>query len=226
MHPNTSLVSNGELQRSRVEALIETACRLLRKGAPESDPDTLHRLAKADTATGLVSLRSIADLGVPYPMLLYERFLGQPFASHRDSVSELIGNVVEDAVERVLRRAGVSHRRTGSAERVTGFDQAPDFIVPNEFNPQVVIEAKLTQDDGTARDKITRVQHLAALSQQRSPTARPKFEVIACIEGRGFGVRREDMKKLLVATRGKVFTLATLQHLVARTQLARFRSQR
>ncbi|MCY3955554.1 MAG: hypothetical protein OXF47_06125 [Nitrospira sp.] len=30
---------------------------------------------------------------------------------------------------------------------------------------------------------------------------KPKFEVVACIAGRGFGVRREDMKKLLLFTR-------------------------
>jgi hypothetical protein len=27
--------------------------------------------------------------------------------------------------------------------------------IPSEFNPQVVIEAKLTEDNGTARDKVT-----------------------------------------------------------------------
>ena len=41
----------------------------------------------------------------------------------------------------------------------------------------------------------------------RQPPNQPKFEVVAYIAGRGFGVRREDMKKLLIATRGKVFTL-------------------
>ena len=28
-----------------------------------------------------------------------------------------------------------SFRKTKRAERVAGFDQAPDFIVPDEFNP-------------------------------------------------------------------------------------------
>ncbi|MGA2653859.1 MAG: hypothetical protein ABSF28_25335 [Terracidiphilus sp.] len=108
----------------------------------------------------------MADLGVPYAMLLYERFLGRPFAGHRDSVSELVGDVLETAIEGVLTRAGISHRKTKRAERITGFDQAPDFIIPNEFNPQIVIEAKITEDDGTARDKVTRVQHLGELSTQ------------------------------------------------------------
>ncbi len=37
----------------------------------------------------------------------------------------------------------------------------PAGLTPSEFNPQVVIEAKLTEDDGTARDNVTRVQDLA-----------------------------------------------------------------
>jgi len=92
----------------------------------------------------------------------------------------------------------------GCAERIPGFDQAPDFVIPDEFNPQVVIEAKVTEDDGTARDKVTRIQHVGALSMEEQSLGRPRFQVVA---GRGFEVRREDMKKLLLATRGKVFTL-------------------
>ena len=125
-----------------------------------------------------------------------------------------MGNVVENAIEDVLTRAGISYRKTRRAERLPGFDQAPDFVVPNELNPRVVIEAKLTEDDGTARDKVTRVQHLGALGMAGQPPDQPKFEVVACIAGRGFGVRREDMKKLILATRGKVFTLQNMQQLV------------
>jgi hypothetical protein len=57
------------------------------------------------------------------------------------------------------------------------------------------------------------------------PPHQPKYEVIACIGGRGFGVRREDMKKLLYATRGKVFTLRTLDRLVECSRLKEFKSQ-
>jgi hypothetical protein len=104
-----------------------------------------------------------------------------------------------------------------------GFDQAPDFVIPSEFNPQIVIEAKITEDDGTAGDKVTRVQHLGELSLTGRRFDEPKFEVIACIGGRGFGVRREDMKKLLYATRGKVFTLRTLDRLVECSRLKEFK---
>ena len=110
------------------------------------------------------------------------------------------------------------------AERVEGFDQAPDFIVPDEWNPQIVIEAKITEDDGTARDKVTRIQHLAEISRSRGLGDQPSFQVIACIDGRGFGVRREDMRKLLQATQGKVFTLRTLGHLIENTLLQTFKT--
>jgi hypothetical protein len=54
---------------------------------------------------------------------------------------------------------------------------------------------------------------------------KPKYEVIACIAGRGFGVRREDMKKMLLATRGKVFTLQNLDKLVECSGLKKFKTK-
>ena len=88
-----------------------------------------------------------ADMHVPYAMLLYERYLGRPFASQRDAVSELVGDVMEAAVEHRLQTAGVSYRKMKRAERLPGFGQAPDFIVPDEIAAAVVIEAKLTNPD-------------------------------------------------------------------------------
>ena len=225
MKPHAALSKKGKVTERRIRALVSAACHVLESGAPENSSGSIHRLDKADTRAGLASVRSSAALGVPYTILLYERLLGRPFAGHRDSISELVGNLVENAIEEVLSGAGVSFRKTNRAERLPGFDQAPDFVIPNELNPQVVIEAKLTEDDGTARDKVTRVQHLGALSVADQPADRPRFEVVACIAGRGFGVRREDMKKLLLATRGKVFTLQNLDQLVDCTRLAEFRSR-
>lgn len=225
LKPLTEMRSRGGVTEQRIRALIETACALLADDVPQM-PGLLHRLDKADTKAGLASLRPLAEIGVPYAMVLYERFLGRPFAGHRDSVSELVGDALESAIEAVLSGAGISFRKTKRAERVAGFDQAPDFIVPDEFNPKVVIEAKLTEDDGTARDKVTRVQHLAAISMQgRKPNQAPRFEVIACIAGRGFKVRREDMTKLLLATRGKVFTLGILNRLVECSGLGAFKTR-
>jgi hypothetical protein len=217
-------LSMGQASHRRVKALVEVACMLLTEGAPPVPPGKLHRLDKADTKGGLADLQAAAKLGIPYPMLLYERFLGRPFAGHKDSVSELVGDSLEVKIEEVLTAAGITYRKTKRAEKIAGFDQAPDFVVPDEFNPKVVIEAKIAEDDGTARDKITRVQHLAHLATEGRGPRHYKYDVVACIGGRGFGIRREDMKKLLLATRGKVFTLKTLDRLVEYTELKYFKT--
>ncbi len=224
MNPESKLNTNG-VTNERLKAMVKTACQLLQSGAPKVDEEQLHRLDKADTKHGFYSIGSLAGLGVPYAMLLYERFLGRPFAGHRDSVSELIGDSLESAIEQVLAEAGISFRKTKRAERIADFDQTPDFIIPSEFNPQIIIEAKITEDDGTARDKVTRIQHLGELSIAGRSSDNPKFEVIACIGGRGFGVRREDMKKMILATRGKVFTAKTLDRLVDCTRLKEFKAK-
>jgi hypothetical protein len=152
--------------QQRLEALVQTACRIIAAGVDDQGHGTLHRMDKADTRSGTEGIRSLSQLGVPYAVLLYERFLGRPFAGHRDSVSELVGDTLEVAIEKMLADAGVSYRKTKRAERIRGFDQAPDFVVPDEFRPKAVIEAKVTEDDGTARDKVTRIQHLAEVRRQ------------------------------------------------------------
>jgi hypothetical protein len=75
----------------------------------------------------------------------------------------LVGDSLESAIEDVLAKAGISYRKTKRAERIEGFDQTPDFIIPSEFNPQVIIEAKITEDDGTARDKVFTVKTMDRL---------------------------------------------------------------
>ena len=92
-------LGKGVTTTERVRALIETACQLLSEGPPEVEADKIHRLDKADTAGGPAAIRSITQMGAPYAMLLYEGFLGRPFAGHRDSVSELIGDNMESAIE-------------------------------------------------------------------------------------------------------------------------------
>ena len=224
MNPETK-INTKDATKERLKAMIKSACQLLAAGAPNVAADEIHRLDKADTRTGIDGIKNLAGMGVPYAMLLYERFLGRPFAGHRDSVSERIGGSLESAIEDVLSQAGISFRKTKRAERIQGFDQAPDFIIPSEFNPQVIIEAKITEDDGTARDKVTRIQHLRELSLAGRSEDNPKYEIIACIGGRGFGIRREDMKIMFIATRGKVFTTTTLDHLVEHTKLKHFKSR-
>jgi len=206
----------------RAVALVAVAIEYISRGAPPCADDTISRLDKVDTKDGLESLRHVSGQHVPYAVLLYERYLGRPFASYRDAVSEKVGDVMETAIEDHLTAARISFRKTKRAERISGFEQAPDFIIPDEFAPDVIIEAKITGDDGTARDKVSRILRLAQMRDERQRSGKQAFEVVACIDGRGFGQRRNDMRDMLRATRGKVFTLATLDQLIHHTRLRRF----
>lgn len=82
-----------------IDALVAVAVDHITRGAPPDAEGLVHRLTKFDTQHGLGSVRHAANEGVPYAMLLYERYLGRPFASHRDAVSELVGEIMENAVE-------------------------------------------------------------------------------------------------------------------------------
>lgn len=92
------------LSDERLQALVKIACELLTKRAPEAQPGFIHRLDKADTRGGHVDIKALAQVGVPYAVLLYERFLGRPFASHRDSVSGHVGDAMETPIEDLLAR--------------------------------------------------------------------------------------------------------------------------
>lgn len=212
-----------DLNVRRATVMLRAAVDAITEGAGRAPEGLLHRLEKVDTRDGLASLRFVAQHDVPYSVLLYERYLGRPFASHRDSVSELVGDVMESAIEAQLHAERIPFRKTGRAERVPGFEQAPDFFCPNEIKPSVIIEAKITGDDGTARDKVARVIRLATMRDDRLRAGKPSFQVVACIDGRGFGVRRQDMRDLLQATCGKVFTANTLPDLVEWTDLVALR---
>jgi len=225
MEPLNPLSNRENETRKRLKLMIIVACQLINEGIPEIEEGKIHRLDKADTSNRFEGVRSMADIGVPYAMLLYERFLGRPFAGHRDSVSEIIGDRLEAPIEAILTQAGISFHKTMRAEKVQGFNQAPDFIIPDEFNPQVIIEAKITEDDGTARDKVARIQNLYSQSIEGQRDGPQKYEVIACIGGRGFGVRRNLMKDLLYATKGKVFTLSTLDYLIENTRLKEYKTR-
>lgn len=166
------------LRRARVEALVSVAVEYVTRGAPAGGAvDTVHRLDKFDTSSGIESLRYAAAQHVPYAVLLYERYLGRPFASHRDSISELIGEVMESAIEERLTRAQITFRRTKRAERIPGFGQAPDFFVPTEVAPAAIIEAKITGDDGTA------LRQGVANSKSRNHARRPRARRPAVFRG-------------------------------------------
>jgi len=62
------------------------------------------------------------------------------------------------------------------------------------------------------------------MAKDRTADGQPGYQVIACIAGRGFGVRRADMQQLILHTKGKVFTPKTMGRLVECSALREFRS--
>ncbi len=222
----SNLTTRGTATKTlnRIDAMITVALHYLKQGAPSEQAGVLHRLAKFDTAHGMESLRHAARENIPYAVLLYERYLGRSFAAHRDAVSELVGEVIENAIEKRLREAGVSFRKTGRAEKLPGFGQAPDFCIPDEISPAVIIEAKITSDDGTARDKVARIKELETQRNRHVEEGRNWYEVVACIDGRGFRQRRNDMCDLILRLNGKIFTAATLDHLLTATKIRDYSS--
>lgn len=220
--PNASKVVERSVTLERINALIKAAIHFIAQGAPRAANGYIHRMDKFDTSHGIESLQYAATENIPYAVLLYERYLGRPFAAHRDAVSELVGEVIENAIEDLLRKHGVTFRKTGRAERIPGFGQAPDFCVPDEVKPVVVIEAKITNDDGTARDKVARIKELETQRNQHVTEGWAPYEVVACIDGRGFRERREDMRQLLLRLQGKVFTMASLNQILNHTRIREF----
>ncbi|MGH7487836.1 MAG: hypothetical protein ACREMY_19875, partial [bacterium] len=181
-------------------------------------PGRVHRFDKVDTRDGSRSIKqALAHGGDMYAELLYERILGRPFATHRDAVSDMVGDALEDNIMKVLVARGIEAKKTGKREKVPTFEQAPDIIAPytgSIADVNVAIEAKLAEDDGTARDKVARVLRLRANEDERETAGEKRRQVVAVLDGRGFGVREPDLSRLLIACDGYVFTGAELDKLV------------
>jgi hypothetical protein len=201
-----------------LDAMARALTELIASGPGEVGADRIHRLDKIDTREGLTSLReAFADGGSMYPELLYERVLGRPFATHRDAVSGLVGDSVEEAVMDVLEAGGIPARRTFYREKVETFDQAPDIVAPflgSIYEVELALESKMAEDDGTARDKVARVMRLREHEDKRAAEGLRRRQIVAVLEGRGFGVREPDLARLLQACDGHVYTAAECQALI------------
>lgn len=212
-HGKSPLVEGRKATRADrlVRASLPYLAEILRT-PPNTDSVTVHRFDKVDTAQGQESIIGAFKDGISYSDLLYERVLGRPFASHKDSVSGQVGNLIEDALEELFEAHGIDFVRTRTREVIPEFEQAPDFRIPAD-NPEIIIEAKLGEDDGTARDKVARVRTLR--SNEDAKPEEDRCQVIAVIEGRGFTERETDLKRLLESTDGYTYTLAEIDQLIA-----------
>ncbi len=181
---------------------------------PDGIQGFIDRHDKFDTRHGWTNVCQCATNRVPYSTLLYERYLGRPFAHVVDALSERKADLIELPVQSLLVKHGIPHYRSKTIEKIPGFEQAPDFLIPDRDTPRIVIEAKLAEDGGTARDKASRIERLSRTTDSQG------IALIAVIDGKGFFRINDVLAPILKVTRGLTFTLSTLDAMV---QLPAFR---
>ena len=216
---NAGLVARRH--HNALSAMATYLPKVISRPCPPVQDDEVHRLDKFDTTGGQKTIHEAFNQEL-YPELLYERILGRPYASHRDSISESVGDLVEMRIEELLQEHRINYRKTRRREAVPGFPQAPDFLIADrgralftaEPEVDVAIEAKLTEDDGTARDKVARIKALRQNEDRRAAAGAHRREIVAVIDGRGFQHRVRDLADMLDACDGHVYTLTELDKLV------------
>jgi hypothetical protein len=185
----------------------------------ELDPKEFRsRQHKIDTLKGWESVGRCASGEVDYSDLLYERYTGRPFAYVRDALSEKKGNILEDALAALLRDAGIPYDRIDD-NLAPGFEQAPDYLLPNRESPTIAIEAKLAEDGGAARDKASRIERLRRPCEERGIT------LMALVDGKGFRRFNDVLLPTVRNTRGHTYTLETINQLLMVDELLHLRKR-
>lgn len=198
--------------------LAETIDRLISRSLWADAPEGLKtKLDKVDTAEGWRSVRRLAADGVPYGAFLHQRHVGGSFRQLLDAASEQRGEMLEVAVEDLLSEHDVPFVRTGASnqgEIAARFNvtvrPAPDFVL---FEPpdalRALLECKLTNDGGTARDKANRFESLRTEAMRLGG-----IPVFAILDGLGWERLNDALGPVVAHCDGRVFTLETLPDLL------------
>lgn len=204
--------SQPSLEHARLAAL--TIIGAMDGSLFPNPPGDLHsKQDKYDTHQGWPTVQRLASEGVPYAAFLHQRHYGGAFRQLLDATSTLRGNLLEDSVEELFSTNGIQNIRTGShnqADISKRFEihvtPAPDFVVYDESGTlRAMLECKLVNDGGTARDKALRFERLRAESLRLGGV--PLFAVLA---GLGWSRVNDTLGPVIRDTDGRVFTLATL----------------
>ncbi len=163
---------------------------------------------KIDTRGGWETVANAAASGVPYDALLYQRYIGSAFGLAINASTSLKADLLEGPVDQLLRDSGIPFYRVGAREKVPGWEQAPDFFVPSKEAPVVLIEAKVAEDGGTARDKASRIERLSRLAYGRGAT------LISVVDGLGFLRINDVLAPILGNSKGLVFTYSDLAEML------------
>lgn len=171
---------------------------------------------KFDTRSGWSGVTRVAREGVPYQDLLYQRYIGGTFRQARDISSSFKANILEGPIEHLLRTKGIPYYKTELREKVEGWDQAPDFFIPNKEAPKAIIEAKVAEDGGTARDKAARIKVLASMAQPRG------IALISVVDGKGFTRINDVLLPIIAYSYGLIFSHSNKEEILNVPVIAQF----
>jgi hypothetical protein len=172
---------------------------------------------KPDTADGWASVLEYAANGVPYSVFLHQRHYGGPFRQVIDAASELRGDLIENAVEALFAGHGIQFIRTGSHNQDEITDRfeitvrpTPDFVVHDTAdNLRAMLECKLTNDGGTARDKALRFERLRDESVRLGGVP-----LIAVLGGLGWMRVNDTLGPVIRDCDGRVFSVSNLPEML------------
>lgn len=151
---------------------------------------------------------------MPLPVFLHQRAYGGAFRQLLDATSSSRGDTIETAVEELFSSANVPFIRTGSNNQAMIAERfgltvrpTPDFVI---YDPRVgalraMLECKIANDGGTARDKASRFRSLRAEAQRLGG-----IPVIAVLGGIGWRRTADALGPVVRDTDGRTFTVATL----------------
>lgn len=175
---------------------------------------------KYDTHRGWPTVETLARDGVPYEAFLHQRHYGGAFRQLLDATSTLRGDLLEDAVEALFTEERIPFIRTGShnqADIAKRFQihvtPAPDFVVFDKSDTlRAMLECKLVNDGGTARDKALRFTRLRAEALRLGGVP-----LVAVLAGMGWSRVNDTLGPVVRDTDGRVFTLSNLDAMLTVT---------
>lgn len=215
-----SMEMKGTPVSSDQARLIAVTLAQVMNGSLFGDPGSSNlrvKQEKLDTKNGWDSVRSVALNGVAYADFLHQRHYGGSFRQVLDATSTKRGNLLEDTVEELFREHRVPYIRTGShnqGEIEERFEirvaPAPDFVVfDSSGSLRAMLECKLVNDGGTARDKALRFERL-----RQESTRLGGVPLLAVLAGLGWTRVNDTLGPVVRDTDGRVFTLATLSQML------------
>ena len=212
--PEQATAKRTEMIRAMADAVIAVMDRSILP-VPESARGHFHsKLDKRDTVDGWSTVADSAG-GVPYSALLYQRYVGGVWRQVQDAYSEVKGdNLLEQPIADLFDGNHIPYYRSGSGasgathtSETFGLSPGPDFVLPEE-SPTVIIESKVAEDGGTARDKAARIKNAADAARDRG------LLPCAVVDGKGWSERPNALVDVVIATEGRTYSLTTLPHLL------------